>query len=149
MNCRHVSQSLSAFLDGELSGVQMIAVRHHLSECRACRYELEGLKATQTALRSLPNATPISPSHEAMMSRVKARQPRIRERLHAAGMVTVSSVAAAVLALALFNRLNPQSPVAGKDSMAPFTASSDLPYVAGADPFGNHVPLQPVHLENR
>jgi len=149
MNCRHVSQSLSAFLDDELGGTQMLAVRHHVSECRACQRELAALRALQGHMKALPNVAPATPSHEAMMAKVKARQPRIREKLHAVGMLTVSSVAAAVLAVALFSRLYPQTPVAGNGQPAPFSANSDLPYVAGADPFGNHVPLQPVHLENR
>ncbi len=149
MNCRHVSQALSAFLDDELGGTQMIAVRHHISECKACQRELASLRQLQSYMKGLPNIAPATPSHAAMMSKVHERQPRIRERLHAAGMLTVSSVAAAVLAVALFNRLNSETPVAGNGSQAPFSANSDLPYVAGADPFGNHVPLQPVHLENR
>lgn len=55
---RKVRESLSAYLDGELSPAQARAVESHLERCRACREELEGLRMVARALRSLPQADP-------------------------------------------------------------------------------------------
>ena len=55
MNCRRSSNLLSAYIDGELNGVEMLAVREHLGECAACRQEYESLRATKQLLCRLQN----------------------------------------------------------------------------------------------
>ncbi len=145
MNCRNVEQNLSAFLDNELTGSQMLIVRRHIEECRACQTELEGLRALHNHMRGLPNIAPSVPSHADMMRTIRERKPRVREKVHAAGMIAVSSAAAAILAVALFYRLNNETPVV--DRTAPFTASSDMPYVSGGDLGG--LPVQPVSYEQK
>lgn len=42
--CREVSDSLSAYLDGELSDEEIYKIAIHLEDCRACRRDLEELK---------------------------------------------------------------------------------------------------------
>jgi anti-sigma factor RsiW len=52
---RHVEGSrLSAFLDDELGDDDALAVAHHLDICGRCLHELEELRGTRDALRSLP-----------------------------------------------------------------------------------------------
>lgn len=55
---RKLRESLSAYLDGELSPAQARAVESHLERCRACREELEGLRMVARTLRSLPQVDP-------------------------------------------------------------------------------------------
>ncbi len=53
MNCRKIYQALSAYMDGELPGVDALVVRQHLTSCDACRAEYEGLRQTKQLLSRL------------------------------------------------------------------------------------------------
>ena len=52
MNCRKVSHLLSAYMDGELAGVENLQIRQHLSNCDDCNDEYEELLGTKTARTS-------------------------------------------------------------------------------------------------
>lgn len=51
---RHEDDRLSAFLDDELREDQALEVTRHLASCARCLDELEAVRATRDALRSLP-----------------------------------------------------------------------------------------------
>lgn len=53
MNCRRVQSFMSAYADSELPGIEMLAVRQHLSECTECRLEFESLLAIKRAFGGL------------------------------------------------------------------------------------------------
>src|SRR5690349_11650602 len=46
MKCSHVRASLSAYLDGELTGAQAVRLQRHLALCPACRHDWELLRRT-------------------------------------------------------------------------------------------------------
>ena len=52
MKCPRAKQLFSPYLDGALTGTQMLALQDHWSECRTCREEYEGLRRTQQLLVS-------------------------------------------------------------------------------------------------
>ena len=54
----HEGDRLSALLDDELDERAALDVTRHLRRCEACRAELEDLRSTRSALRSLPPVTP-------------------------------------------------------------------------------------------
>jgi anti-sigma factor RsiW len=54
MNCTQAERYLSAYVDGELSGAEMLRVRDHVSRCAACGRELESLRQVKGLLRALP-----------------------------------------------------------------------------------------------
>lgn len=54
----HEDGRLSALLDDELGEQAALEVTRHLRRCEACSHELEELRATRSALRSLPPAQP-------------------------------------------------------------------------------------------
>ena len=43
MNCHRVQSLISAYVDSELPGVEMLAIRQHLNQCSECNLEFEGL----------------------------------------------------------------------------------------------------------
>jgi anti-sigma factor RsiW len=43
MNCRKVQNLISAYVDSELPGVEMLAVRQHIGQCAECNTEYESL----------------------------------------------------------------------------------------------------------
>lgn len=58
MNCRRVVNLISAYVDGELTGEEMLAIRRHLSECDECAEECESIRLTKQALVNLRTAVP-------------------------------------------------------------------------------------------
>jgi len=60
MNCGRVSNQLSAYVDRELTGVEMLSIRNHLDDCDACRSEYEALCRMKMLLGRLrePELTP-------------------------------------------------------------------------------------------
>ena len=53
MNCRKVNHLISAYIDGELAGVEVQAIRQHLRQCAECNDEYEGLLQTKRMLARL------------------------------------------------------------------------------------------------
>jgi anti-sigma factor RsiW len=70
MNCKHVRGSLSAYLDRELSGDEMIAIRKHLDECRCCREEAESYRSLKCLLGGLPTPEPSGTFEERLVQSV-------------------------------------------------------------------------------
>lgn len=64
MNCARVSRLLSSYIDGELSGSEMLQVREHLDHCHCCSEEIEGLRMIKRFTSGMRPAAP-SPHLEA------------------------------------------------------------------------------------
>ena len=58
MNCRKVQNLISAYVDCELPGVEMLAVRQHLSDCPECNSEFESLLRVKRAYGSMSPKEP-------------------------------------------------------------------------------------------
>ena len=58
MNCRHVVNSISAYVDGELTGAEMLAIRRHLGECPECMEECESVRRAKRAVARLRTVSP-------------------------------------------------------------------------------------------
>lgn len=58
MNCRRVVNLMSAYVDGELTGEEMLGIRRHLSECDECAQEHESIRMTKMVLVRLRTAAP-------------------------------------------------------------------------------------------
>jgi len=60
MNCHKVQSLMSAYVDCELSGLEMLVVRQHLSGCGECNSEFESLLGVKKALGNLCAKHPAS-----------------------------------------------------------------------------------------
>jgi anti-sigma factor RsiW len=72
----HLSEQLSAYLDGELVTAEMPAVASHIDSCSECRRELAELDRSRTAVRALPGVEPpafLEPRREAKKRRLGVR----------------------------------------------------------------------------
>lgn len=74
---RHVSDDLSAYIDGALGVREVERVKAHLDVCPGCQQEYQGLQAVQRLLRSLPDPTP----QAGFMDRMHWRLQREASRL--------------------------------------------------------------------
>src|SRR5258706_13132934 len=58
VNCRKTASLLSAYMDGELPGVEQLQIREHLKQCSSCNEEYESLLYTKRVLARLSLAAP-------------------------------------------------------------------------------------------
>lgn len=53
MQCPQAKRLLSPYLDGAMTGAEMLALQDHLSECQACQREYQALRRTQQLLMNM------------------------------------------------------------------------------------------------
>jgi anti-sigma factor RsiW len=84
---RHVSEELTALLDGALEGDARAAVEAHLAGCATCRAERDALARALAALAAVPAPSPPAPGFEqrfyARLARETPRRSSFLERLAA------------------------------------------------------------------
>src|SRR5579862_386389 len=93
----HVSELLSAYLDGQVNVPERSRVEAHLAECAACRADLEELRTLASMLRRLPAQRP--PRSFALGPRVV--RPDALSGTMGGYLRAISSVAAALAVVAI------------------------------------------------
>lgn len=83
MVCGRVSNLLSAYLDLELTGYEMLAVRHHLRGCSECRADYEALAQVRRLLGALPAVPPRAGGEERALARLATGRRTPRGIFHA------------------------------------------------------------------
>jgi hypothetical protein len=53
LQCPRAKRLMSPYLDGAVTGTEMLALEGHLSDCRACHHEYQALRRTQQLLVSV------------------------------------------------------------------------------------------------
>ena len=53
LQCPQAKRLFSPYLDGAVTGTEMLALQHHLAECAACNGEYQSLRRTQQLLASV------------------------------------------------------------------------------------------------
>jgi anti-sigma factor RsiW len=141
VNCQIAQNSLSAYLDRELAGDQMIAVRSHVEHCPDCQSELETLRSVKSRLASLPVFEPREGFAEDVLRLVRNDDGQAASI--PVGLMVATSVAAAVLAVLAFNAFfgRPATPQYASDDTR-FDAASDSALTSSD--FGSHAPIIPV-----
>src|SRR4051794_41902295 len=105
LQCSQAKRLLSPYLDGAVTGAEMLALQQHFSRCAACHGEYEALRRTQQLLANV--ARPKVPAdlglklrlavlHEAAGAR-KVRFERIMGRVRNAPQALMVSAAAGFL----------------------------------------------------
>lgn len=133
MRSMHVTDALSAYVDGALNEGERAHVERHLETCEDCRHHLSALRDLVTTVRSVePVAAP-----EGFRAQVRARVEQIGARPAATTRWwpslpmswRVLSAAAAVLVIGIFavNLLRTEGPVA----MREFRGPGESPAVTG------------------
>lgn len=82
VNCRKVCNLLSAYMDGELPGVEQVTINEHLKCCESCRAEYESLLFTKRLLSGLKVKEPVVSLEKRIQRSVAAesRRPRPETR---------------------------------------------------------------------
>lgn len=118
---KHPSESISAYLDGELSAVETKKLVAHLGNCGQCAVELEDTQRVRAAIRSLPVLelpAGLVPESDAEVI------PLRRHRGFWVG--AAAAVAAAVIAFAAMLTPSPQPELTMEDLSSRFGARASL-----------------------
>lgn len=150
MNCRTAQNLISAYVDGELCGVEMLRLRDHLAQCKDCHAEVEELKAVK---RLLSGQNPIDvPSgfEERLAAFVLRDEQPARREVPTWRLALLSSVAAAVVVFSFLQvfghqqRGETQMTASTDDAPVAFDVNRDQLYASGLDQFGGQGPVLPA-----
>lgn len=141
MTCRAVQSKLSAYLDGELTGFEMLDIRSHLCSCPACDEEAEQLRRLKSALGNLAEQKPQDDFAERLIEQVFHAAPAAkRKKIPLAMISSLAFVAALLVSLVALH----SQPTAARVKLAAqaldqsnFDVSRDQAYQAGGDPFND------------
>lgn len=123
MNCDGVRALLSAYIDGELSGGELLRVEQHLRRCHWCAGEVDALRQTIALVASLDEVEVPATFHPRLHERLVAMDPPVpvtlrtaqrRARRPAFGRwaTTAAAAAALVIGAAGLTRVMPPALVA-------------------------------------
>jgi len=83
MNCKTVQNQLSAYLDSELSGNEMLAMRQHISGCETCQEEEQSLRSLKRMLASTRAPEPSDDLADRLCAAVFAKERKeVRSEKH-------------------------------------------------------------------
>lgn len=142
MSCKAIQHKLSAYLDGELPGFEMLDVRSHIHRCRSCEEEYEELRRLKWLISAVPDCEP----SEEFAGRLKTHifDPKAASRQSRVSVAMISGVAfaaALLISLAAF-RAHPAQAQAvpanqAKANAANFDLVRDQAYQTGGDFFSD------------
>lgn len=102
MNCRRVESLMSAYIDGELTGAEMLEIRGHIDECAECAREHESIKLTKQMIFRLATVKPREDFAASILTRLDAVEiPRYQRLLNSASQFLHQKVSPVAAALAV------------------------------------------------
>ena len=139
MNCKTVQTLLSAYLDEELSGREMLELRSHLNECDECAEELRCIEVVKRVIGGSPVPEPSADFESKLITNVLTATCRHEEQKKIS-LLTLSGIAAASMlaTMLLLNSLRSPAPVAPDqhDTMPMELIQRDRAFSASTDPLG-------------
>lgn len=105
MNCSFAKSRISSYLDGELSGNEMLAMRGHTDACPACRARLSAETASKRLLSSLPEHDAPPELVNSVMAAIRGTapaQPLVQQAAWPTGRMAIALAAAAVAMFCVF-----------------------------------------------
>jgi anti-sigma factor RsiW len=139
MNCKTVQSHLSAYLDRELSGEEMLDIRAHLSECFVCCEEETELRSLKRLLGRLPAIEPSGDLEQRLLAVVGAARTGERKPGRQAPFVLFAGVTACAMAITLAflskSHTTPAEATMQSQDIA-FEAQRIHDYTGGGDAYG-------------
>jgi predicted anti-sigma-YlaC factor YlaD len=141
MTCKSVQSVLSAYIDGELGGYEMLRVRSHLHNCRSCTEEVEQIRSLKWVIGNFPESSPREGFSDSLKKAVFASQQKTRTRASPVTMISGLAFFAALLVSLATLRTQGHPVVAHpKPASLPaasFDVSRDQAYQSGGDAFND------------
>jgi anti-sigma factor RsiW len=138
MNCKNAQSLLSAYIDEELTGREMLELRTHLAECAECSEELKCVEAVRRLLGGSPVPEPSADFEDRLVSSVLASTGS-RSDAKKISLFTLTGIAAASMlgTMLLLNSMKQEAPaVADQSSNLPYELiQQDRAFGASTSPF--------------
>lgn len=148
MNCSNVQNAISAYIDRELTGEQMLSIRSHLNCCPRCAQEHQALSVLKAELVQLPSFEPSAQLEREILQAINREDSEarpVRLSFRSWGALVATSAAAAALALLSYNVFFGASRAEQLAEDAPFDAVADHE-IGGSDPLSGSAPLVPAGM---
>jgi anti-sigma factor RsiW len=81
MNCHQVTKVISAYVDGELTGHEMLAIRSHVLHCEECGEEMESIRRAKVLLSRLRTMEPRAGFADQILANLGDSKPGPYQRL--------------------------------------------------------------------
>lgn len=143
MSCKTIQPMLSAYIDGELKGGEMLMIRTHVNECSACSGELALLVQTKRLMIELPVSPEPSAALEAKLMAIHQKPKRSLRPLPLA-LVTASLVFAAFAGLNYQSNSNQE-----RDNAIRAELARNSVFDMGSDGLSGASVVQYASFENR
>jgi predicted anti-sigma-YlaC factor YlaD len=141
MTCKSVQSMLSAYIDGELCGYEMLRVRSHLHDCKSCSEEVDQIRNLKWVIGNVPESNPREGFEETLKQTVFASPRKTRARALPVTMISgLAFFAALLVSLATLRSQGPHVVVHPKPSnqeAISFDVSRDQAYQSGGDAFND------------
>lgn len=138
MNCKNAQSLLSAYIDEELSGREMLDLRAHLSDCTECSEELRCVEAVRQVLGGTPVPEPSPDFEDRLVSSVlRATHPNSDNKK--ISIITLTGIAAASMlgTMLLLNSFKhePRAMERSQDSITYELLQQDRAFGTSSSPF--------------
>jgi anti-sigma factor RsiW len=103
MNCNYAQSRISAYVDGELAGGEMLNVRAHLAACENCKAAYENCLNLKRAVSSMPDHSPSPEFQHRLVNAIRRAAPSAESEgpIWPTWRMAVAFAAAAVAAFAV------------------------------------------------
>lgn len=151
MTCRSVEFRLSAYLDGELTGAEMLAIGRHLADCMACSSEADSIRRLKMMVGLQNELEPESGFEDRLVAHVL----HSRQRTNRVGWTSALGLAGIVVAggaLAFFVSTwlsGPPKATAGGTDAGSLELARDQMYFNATDPLGGPAPVVSANYDQR
>lgn len=154
MNCNSALSQLSAYVDGELAGKEMYAIRAHLQDCDSCAEEARFIASMKSALTELPAFEPSEDLEERLVEAVFAKSRKKHAPIFTRSLAYVSgfAFAAALFSGLLMLQQDRQQKVADNKAAGQsvrFEMARDQAYLIGGDPLSGSGAVIPANYDAR
>lgn len=138
MNCRNIQILLSAYVDCELTGEQMLDIRRHLADCHDCREEEAEMVLLKTMLSGTPVVEPPEGFEDRLMQAVfKEDQEEAPITMgQTISLLSGVSLVAAALTLLMLNFLAAPTVDQPEANSSIALMTDDQASLSASDPFG-------------
>ncbi len=148
MTCNNVQANLSAYVDEELSGAEMLEIRSHLSDCTLCSEEARAVEAIKKLVNCAPVPEPSADFEDRLVRNVlgaSTAPTRQFSWLALAGLAAASML----VTFTVLQMFSHRTPAASEptDSQAYQFIQRDRALAASNDPL-NGSPIMPVSFES-
>ena len=141
MTCKSVQGKLSAYIDGELSGFEMLDIRSHVHRCPNCAGEMEQFRQLKWAVGNMAESDPGPDLADMLKEAVLKSENAAQRRVPIAAMSTLAFAAALLISLSALRSHDDHEAIPAKSaptaSRTNFDMDRDQAYQSGGDYFND------------